>query len=73
MARLVFASTPLKVRVRLGRASLPGNRRADGVSCVWSRRRLRPRRLRLATRAIGLIARTPQPETDRNHGRRIHP
>jgi hypothetical protein len=73
MARLVFASTPLKVVVRLGRARLPGNRKADAVSCVWSRRMLRPRRLHLATRAIGLIARTLQPETGRNHGRLVHP
>ncbi|ADU64290.1 MAG: hypothetical protein KUA35_01385 [Pseudodesulfovibrio sp.] len=73
MARLVFASTPLKVVVRLGRASSLGTRRTDAVSCVWSRRLLRPRRLHLATRVIGLIARTPQPDTDRNHGRLIHP
>lgn len=73
MARLVFASTPLKVVVRLGRASALGTPGASAVSCVWSRRLLRPRRLHLATRAIGLIARTPQPKTDRKHGRLVHP
>lgn len=72
MPRLVFGSAPLRVVVRLGRASVLGTGRTDAAACVWSRRLTRPKRLRLATRAIGQTARSIQPQSGSIHGRRIY-
>jgi hypothetical protein len=71
MVRLVFASTPRKVVVRLGRGSALGTARSRcAVACAWhSRLHTRPRQLRLATRRP---ATEPTAPTSKDHGRIIY-